>query len=375
MIRSTLGWLSVSLVLGLASACAPTYADGYQDAFAAGLRAQNAGRWEEALVHFDEAANLGARYKDRDEARLLYAEALERLERWEEAEAAYRKVEEESGGRYQGARAAYALGRLVWQQRGFEEGSAETLRAVRTYPNSGLVRHAIKRLLDHVEEEQGHAAALAWLEPIQKELASTEANEAVTYEYGTLLARLDRKEDAVRILIDLARAHPYPNGSLTDDAYFVASVFLDDLGRPKEALDLLEEMLSVQEQAYVGSSYRRPRFPMGVYRIAVLYRDKLKDRKKAKESFWRLYRDYFDARQTDDGLWALARMEKDDGDQEESCRVLELLKKKKPDSRYLNCLHHVCPTLDKGSRPCSARVLEQLEIDPDSVWEDEPQKL
>jgi tetratricopeptide (TPR) repeat protein len=366
----------LALALALACVtCAPTYADGYQDAFEAALRAQNAGRWEEAATYFDKAADLGTRYKDRDEARLLYAEAQEKLGRYEEAEAAYRRVEKESDGRYQGVRAAYALGRLVWEQRGFEEGAAETLRAVRAYPQSGLVRHAIKRLLAHVEEQDGPQAALAWLDPIYKELKSTEAGEAIGYEVGTLLARNDKKQEAIDLLLAQARAYPYPKGSLTDDAYYVASLYLADFDRVKDAIDVLDEMLSVQEAAYLGHSYRRPRFPQGAYRIAVLYRDRLKDRPKAKDAFWRVYRDYFDARQTDDALWAVARMEQEDGREEQACKALDVLREKKPDSRYQNCLHHVCKTAPQGPRPCSRRILENIGIEPDEVWDAEPVRL
>lgn len=366
------GAAAVVAVLSTALSCAPTYAEGYQDAFAAGLRAQNAGRWEEATRHFDEAAKLGDRYKDRDEARLMYAEALERLERFTEAEEAYRKVEKESDGRYQGVRAAFALGRIVWEQRGFEEGAAETLRAVRAYPSSGLVRHAVKRLLAHIEETDGPEAALAWIEPLDKELRSTEAGEAIGYEYATLLARNDRKEDAIAALLSLARAHPYPHGSLTDDALYVASLHLADVGRAQEAVDVLNEMLGVQEEAYLGNSYRRPRFPAGAYRIAVLYRDRLDDREKAREAFWRVYREYFDSRQTDDALWELAKMAKQDNQDDESCRVLGILREKKPDSRYMNCLHELCDAEARGARPCSSRILVGIGVDPDEVWDAEP---
>lgn len=365
----------LGLILLLACSCAPTYADGYQVAFAAGLRAQNAGRWDEAATYFDQAADLGARYKDRDEARLLYAEAMERLERFDEAEAAYRKVEMESQGRYQGVRAAFALGRLVWQVRGFAEGEAETLRAVRTYPSSGLVRHAIKRLLAFIEENGSAQLALEWLEPLEKEFSTTEAGEAVTYEYGALLARLDRKEESIQVLLRLARTHPYPKGSLTDDAFYLASLWLDDLGRTQEAIDVLEEMLKVQEEAQLGHSYRRPRFPSGVLRIAVLYRDRLKDREAARENFWRVYKDYFDSRVTDDALWAVARLEKEDGRSEEACEALDTLREKKPDSRYLNCLNIVCERIPAGPRPCSSKVLEQIGVDPDTYWEAQPIRL
>lgn len=367
--------LGTAVLLSCLVSCAPTYADGYQSAFAAGLRAQNAGRWDEAASYFDQAADLGARYKDRDEARLLYAEAMERLERYDEAEAAYRKVETESQGRYQGVRAAFALGRLVWQMRGFVEGEAETVRAVRTYPMSGLVRHAIKRLLAHIEDHGGPQLALAWLEPLEKELSTTEAGEAVTYEYGSLLARLDRKEESIRVLLQLARSHPYPKGSLTDDAFYLASLWLDDLGRTQEAIDVLEEMLSVQEDAQLGHSYRRPRFPSGVLRIAVLYRDRLKDHEAARKSFWRVYDQYFDSRQTDDALWAVARLDKEDGRPEEACAALETLRERKPDSRYLNCLNIVCERIPAGPRPCSSKVLEQIGMDPDAYWDTQPIRL
>jgi len=365
-------WL-LPLIMAVSS-CAPTYAEGYQTAFDQGLRAKNAGRWQEAAASFDKAADLGDRYKDRDEARLLYAEALERMEKWDEAEAAYRKVETESGGRYHGVRAAFAIGRLVWEQRGFEEGSAETLRAIRAYPSSGLVRHAVKRMLDHVEEEQGHEAALAWLTPIEKELHDTEAGEAVTYEYATLLARCDKKEASLKALLALARAHPYPHGSLTDDAYYVASLWLEDLGRPQEAVAVLEEMVAPFEAAYLGSSYRRPRWPQGAFRVAVLWRDKLKDRARAKKEFWRVYDEHFTSRQTDDALWEVARMERDDKNEDEACRALTVLKEKKPDSRYNNCLHLLCPKLERSQRGCSRAIMEDLGLDPDSDWDDRPVK-
>ncbi|MBL8744279.1 MAG: hypothetical protein JNK04_24400 [Myxococcales bacterium] len=365
--------LRIGLSLLVAS-CAPTYAEGYQAAFEQGLRAKNAGRWEEAATSFDKAAALGDRYKDRDEARMLYAEALERMERFDDAEAAYRKVETESGGRYHGQRAAFALGRLVWEQRGFEEGAAETLRAVRAYPSSGLVRHAVKRLLGHVEENDGPEAALEWLAPIEKELHDTEAGEAVTYEYATLLARCNRKEDSMKALLTLARAHPYPHGSLTDDAFYVASLWLEDLGRPKEAVAVLEEMIQPFEAAYLGSSYRRPRWPQGAFRIAVLWRDKLNDRARAKREFWRVYDEHFTARQTDDALWEVARMERDDKNDDEACRALRVLKEKKPDSRYNNCLHLLCPALERGPRGCSRMIVEDLGLDPDREWDDRPVK-
>src|SRR5262245_2925779 len=67
--RSRLIAITFAISLWPTFACSPTYADGYMEALGSGLRAQNAGRWEETATHFDEAARLGTRYKDRDEAR------------------------------------------------------------------------------------------------------------------------------------------------------------------------------------------------------------------------------------------------------------------------------------------------------------------
>jgi tetratricopeptide (TPR) repeat protein len=350
----------LAAVASAALSCAPTYAEGYEAAFSAGLRAQNAGRWEEAAKHFAEAGALGERYKDRDEARLLQAEALEKLGKDAEAEALYRRIEREAGGRYQGQRAAYALGRLVWETKGFEAGSKELLGAVRKYPSHGMVRHALKRMIQHVEDEKGPEAAWAWFEPIAKSLEGTQAEEAATYEKGGLLARVGKKDEAVSVLLAQARKYRYPNGSLTDDAYYVASLFLEDLGKNREAIDVLVEMLKPMEAAYGGASYRRPRFPQGQYRIAVLYRDRFKDRERAKREFWRVYTDHETARQTDDALWQKARLEREDGQQKEACATLETLLAKKKDSRYVRCVRLLCPTLPAGDKPCPAYVEEAV---------------
>jgi tetratricopeptide (TPR) repeat protein len=355
------GAFALSLALAVAG-CAPTYAAGYEDALAAGLRAQNAGRWDEAQASFAKAADLGDRYKDRDEARLLQAEAFERLERWDEAESTYRRIEREAGGRYQGVRAAFALGRLVRERRGFEVGSLETLAAVRKYPSSGLVRHAVKRLLDEVESEKGPEAAMAWLEPVRARLHGTEAEEAIEYEHGKLLARCGRKEEAIASLLAQARKFAYPAGSLTDDAYYVASLFLEDVGRPKEAISVLEEMMAPSEAAYAGASYERPRWPEGAYRIAVLYRDALKDRAKARVEFRRAYDAHRSSRLADDALWQLALLEKEDGDQDAACRSAKTLKEDEPDSRYLRCLSLVCSAMPAADKPCPDYVREGRDV-------------
>jgi tetratricopeptide (TPR) repeat protein len=225
-----------------------------------------------------------------------------------------------------------------------------------------MVRHALKRMIMHIEDERGPEAALAWLEPIAKSLEGTEAEEAATYERGGLLARVDRKEEAVGVLLAQARKYRYPVGSLTDDAYYVASLFLEDLGKNQQAVDVLREMLRPMEAAYGGASYRRPRFPQAQYRIAVLYRDRFKDREAAKREFWRVFVDHETARQTDDALWQKARLERQDGQQKEACATLDVLVNKKPDSRFVRCVRLLCPNAaaPESDRGCAPYIEDQI---------------
>ncbi len=362
-------WLARALGLSLAMhACAPAYAPGYQDALATGLRARNAGRSEEARDAFLRAAGLADRYKDREAARFLVGETLEDLGDVEGALALYEQMVKDSDGRHQGARAAFAVARLTMERDGFEPGAQATLDAIRLHPDSGLVRHAVRRLLETIERERGASAALEWLTPLEVELRTTEAGEAVTYERATLLARAARKDEAVSALLALARSRPYPEGSLTDDAFYVASLFLEDLGRVDEAIAVLREMRAPEEAAYAGSSYDRPRWPAGSYRIAVLLRDRKRDPEGALAAFREVLERHPDSRVADDALFEIARLEASRGDADRACDAARAILARRPESKFVRCVHHVCPSAPEGSRPCSSDVLRKLGLDPDTVW-------
>jgi tetratricopeptide (TPR) repeat protein len=363
-------WL-LTQALGLslaASACAPAYAPGYQDALAAGLRARNAGRSEEARDAFMRAAGLADRYKDREAARFLAGETLEELGDVAAALAVYEQIVKDADGRHHGARAAFAVARLTMERDGFEAGERAVLAAIRLYADSGLVRHAVRRLLEVVESERGPTAALEWLTPLEAELRATQAGEAVTYEWATLLARADRKAESIDALLALARSKPYPQGSMTDDAYFVASLQLEDLDRVDEAIEVLREMRAPEEAAYAGSSYDRPRWPAGSYRIAVLLRDRKQDLDGALAAFREVLERHPDSRVADDALFEIARLEAGRGGAERACDAARAILAREPESKYVRCVHHVCPAAPKGARPCSSDALRTLGLDPDTVW-------
>jgi tetratricopeptide (TPR) repeat protein len=349
------------LVLSTLGACAPSYADGYLASLTRGLRAHREGRDEEARLAFDDAAALGDRYKDRAEALLLRARSEERLGLLDEAEATYRLVVAESRDRYHGVRAAFALVRLAEARRSLDELLVTLADTIARYPESGLVRGSLRRALARLDDARGAEASLAWLEVLAPRLRSTAAGPVADFERALRLAELGKLADARELYVAMARAHPYPRGALTDDAYYRAALLEERLGRPREAVRLLEEMLAPREAAYFGASYDRPRFPEGRLKLGLLYAGPLGDRARGKRELRRLVEEHATSRLVDDALWLEARLEAEDGEAERACASLALLAEVRDQSRYLRCVHLVCATATAlAGQSCPAYLQREL---------------
>lgn len=340
-------------------ACAPSYADGYLSSLTRGLRAHREGRDEEARLAFDDAAALGDRYKDRAEALLLRARSEERLGLLDEAEATYRLVVAESRDRYQGVRAAFALVRLAEVRRSLDEALVTLAETLARYPESGLVRGSLRRALARLDDERGPEASLAWLQALAPHLRSTAAEPIVDFERALRLVELGQLAEARELYLAMARAHPYPSGALTDDAFYRAALLEERLGRPREAARLLEEMLAPREAAYLGASYDRPRFPEGRLKLALLYAGPLGDRARGKRELRRLQEEHATSRLVDDALWLEARLEAEDGETERACATLALLAEVREASRYVPCAPLVCTTMRARSDQRCPSYLER----------------
>lgn len=346
-----------------ASACAPTYAPGYEAAFAAGLRAKNAGRLDEAAARFDEAAKRADRYKDREEARLLLAETYRRLGKPKQAAVVLKAIVDAGEGRYHAVRAEFLLADLTRSLEGDAAGDAATERAAFRFPESGLTRHALRREVERIEADKGKEPALAkWTELLGRAPEGSSLYEQIAYERALLLFRMERFDEAERLFLETARAYPYPKGSLTDDAFYQASLLRERRGDIDGAIAVLEEMLAVTEKAYVGSSYDRPRFPQGQIRIAVLYRDGKKDPARAIDAFERLIERHPSSRFVDDALFAIARLRSDRGDAAGACGAFDRLREQRADSRYVRCGSMVCATAPRGDRDCPEYVTRDANV-------------
>ncbi len=355
-------------ILGLAllvagSACAPVRGDAYLASFAAGQRALHAGRYEEAARAYDDAAAKALRVKDRDEARFLQARSYGKAGRWEDARAAYQRLATESPTGPRGPRAAFELADLEIDHGDVEKGYAMLIAAAIRFPQNGVARPTIRRVVAHIVELRGEPAARAWLADHAATFRGTDEDQTIGYEIALSFDREGKKQEAHDALMERARAHPYPKGSLTDDALVRASKIDEELGRWAEAAKHLHDLLATQEVShgiagkYDMASYERPRFPEAALRLGEIYRDKLHDHAAARRAFEALYRDHPKARKRDLAVWSQARLALEDGEPKVACTLASRLVREFPDSRYTRCVRAICPTAPAAKRECADYIL------------------
>jgi tetratricopeptide (TPR) repeat protein len=352
--RPALRGLAIALALG-AGACGPAWGDAYLDAMAAGQRDYHAGRYGQAEAHYKQAALAAQRLKDRDEAMLLVARMQEREGHLDEARASYEKIANADPPGPRLVRAAVAAAQILIEQGREAEGYARLLDIAKKNPNHGDARAALLRALDHERDTGGEAAVIAYLKREQRAFDKTELEVFFDYQIARSTAEMGENLPLARdLLVAHARAHPYPHGPYTDDAFSRAAEIEVKLGHPKEAIALLKEMLSTLEHSEKPGSYERPRYPEGQWKIAEIYRDELHDHAAARREFHRLFTDHPYAKQRDDALWEEAKLAVADGDAGDACDIVAKIASDLPDSRYVRCGRELCKTAEvpKEAREC-----------------------
>jgi TolA-binding protein len=223
--------------------------------------------------------------------------------------------------------------------------------ALIAFPNDGMGKPALHRILMHADETGGPSAGLAYLRTIEPKLASTERAEEVAYETAARLQALGKLEEARDAFVRTAGRWRYPVGALWDDALFRAAELDVRLGRPEAALADLDAMLSQKEVSILNGSYTRPRFPEAQMLAAKICRDELHDAPRARKLFHAAYTSFPDWAARDQALWMEAELWRKDARQQDECATLDTLVHDFPDSRYVPCAAARCPTLTrpKGS--------------------------
>ena len=357
-----------AVVLGLAglvvgAGCAPVYGDAYLSSFAAAERALHAGRYVEAASAYDAAAAKALRVKDRDEALFLEARAFDKAGRWESARATYERIVRESPTGPRTPRAAFEIANVEIEHGDLEKGYAMLGDTAMRFPQNGVARPTIRRVVAHLAEVSGEPAARVWLAAHETAFHGTYEDQTIGYEIALSLDREGKKQEAHDALIASAVAHPYPRGGLTDDALVRASKIDEELGHWAEAAKHLEDLLATHEVShgfagkYDMASYERPRFPEAGLHLAEIYRDKLHDHAAARRAFEASYRDHPTARKRDLAVWSEARLALEDGDPKTACDLADRLAREFPDSRYTPCARTICPTAPASKRECNDYIV------------------
>lgn len=347
-LRSVRGVLGALGALAVAcGGCAPDRGSAYERSLAEGMRAETAGRFDEAAGRFDTAASKANLPRDAAHATYLAAVMLQRsgaraaaLTRLDAIAAARPAQADSASAALRAADMRIAAGDL--------EGWRRLEAMVTTFPNSGAARPALRRLLRRDDDAGGPTAAIVHLRALEKTLGPTELGESVAYEIAMRLAVSGDAVAARDAFVDVAARWPYPKGSLFDDALFRASELDEKLGRYELAAKDLERMLDEREVAHLSGSYQRPRYSPGLLRLATLYRDRLKDKDRARQAFHRLYADFTTSPLRDDALWQEAALWREDGDTGTACERLAQLAEDIPDSRYVPCAMQMCPRVKRA---------------------------
>lgn len=340
----------VSFVLLVAlAACAPNRGDEYTKSLAEARRAHTAGRFADAAAKYDDAAKQAK--VPRDAIYMRYEAALARARAGDVARAAaeLRAIATAKPPNAYSAQAAFKAADLAIDADP-AAGHGELAAIPIEFPDSGVAQVAVVRLARWDDQHGGPAKAIERLDAMRPKVKGRNVEETVLYERAKRLAVLEKQQEARDAFLDIAQRWPYPFGSFFDDSLYRASEMEEKLGRPREAIAHLENLLSHREVSSFMGSYERPRYIPAILRIAKLYEEKLNDRGKARDALHRLYAEFKTSTLRDDALWREAELWRKDGDTGKMCDRLDTLASDFPDSRYVPCAMEKCPSIKRSSK-------------------------
>lgn len=353
------GWrLGVVALVWWASACA-SRTTAFDRVEAAATRAYSHGRYEEAAELWLAAARQSEVSRDAAEARYRAAASLSRAGRMDQARRLYAELAAETQER--SARSAFDLARLELKQGNELEGYGLLRAAVERFPNSGLAPRALEEYLGWLEDAAGVPAALDYLQRTGPALGHTELAERMLYLRARLLHRSGRLAEAQGAYLLVAARFPYPKGALWDDALWHAAAIEDSRGDYRAAAGHLSRMLRERETPGLHGSLERPRYVAARYRLAILYRDRLRDLAAARRQFQLLAAEHPTSRLRDDALWESALISFELGLSKDACSDLHHLVATAPQSRYVDCAHRLCPDLRESAQPCRDYLLQRID--------------
>ena len=341
--------IALALALGALSACAPKRGAAFDSSLADARNAYHDGRFDAAAARFEEAGATAKLPRDAVYARYEAALAWARAGDVARAASELRAIATAKPPNPYSAQAAYKAAELA---RANDEaaGLRELEGVVVDFPQAGVAQVSLAHLLQH-DDDAGPEAGLAHLERLAPRVKGTRVEEKVFYERAKRLEAVSpaRTEAARDAFVEVANKWPYPFGALFDNALYRAAQIEEKLGHPKEAIALLERLLSQREVAGFMGSYERPQYVPAIQLIAQIY-EKTGDRAKARATLHRLYTDFETSPHRAEALWREAELWRKDGDESTACARLSTLATDFPDSRYVPCASLKCPAIKRPSK-------------------------
>ena len=339
--------VGVALAMGALTACAPNRGAAFDRSLADARQAHHDGRFDAAAASFEDASKNAKLPRDAVYARYEAALAWARAGDVARAASELRAIATTKPANDYSAQAAYKAAELA---RANDEaaGLHELEAVVVEFPQSGVAQVSLAHLLRH-DDDAGPEAGLAHLERLAPRVKGTKVEEKVLYERAKRLDALGRTEAARDAYLEVASKWPYPFGGFNDDALYRAGEMEEKLGHPKEAIAVLERLLSQREVSSFVGSYERPRYVPAILRIAQIY-ENTGERGKARAALHRLYADFQTSTMRADALWREAELWRKDGNAGTACDRLSTLAGDFPDSRYVPCASMKCPAIKRPSK-------------------------
>jgi TolA-binding protein len=229
------------------------------------------------------------------------------------------------------ARARFRAARLLEDALDDVPGALQEYeRLVREAPDNSAAINA----LIHVEDLLGPPRSLDFL------VAELNARPRSPLS-GVLMARLGHElmaspggsDKAASVFDELAHQASFVHKA---DALFYAGKAYLAAGRPAEAVARFEQVCASEETVpFVGGSASTSHLDDSRLLIAEIYRDTLRDEKRARFHFEKLVHDYPDSRLVDDALVALAHLAAKGGDRKRAAAYYAELVSARPDSRFV----------------------------------------
>lgn len=325
------------LTLGMLPNC-QKHATPYHAAMDRAEEARRSGNYADERRHFDDAARLAKKPNDASEAHYRSAHTWVRAG---EPETGAQRLEELALAHPTTARAARAWldsGRAWEMVKSYEKSLAAYRIVLSRYPDSGVALGAAKRVvaLEGLLHQQSEQAA--WRSLLEGN-RSPAFDEALRYHYARSLEK-ESKKQALLVYEDVAKKHPLPQASYTDEALFRAAELRRKLGDAKGALETLEILLDNGGPAAIVGSYTRTSYVEALLLKGLILRDDLNLPRQALAVFTALPERYPHSRLVDDALFEAARTEQRLGG--DPCLRLQALRKLRPESRYLRCEPLLC---------------------------------